>query len=155
DSQVAQLRQQLGLNKGQPVKNEVSFSEIQSAAIASGIDLALTRISVHQPSTNHVALSLGFGRAFGVRGGVTGTVGGFSPAFPIQTPFGPTPPNAGALETLFGTQLNSTGVNNYLTPVSKVEPVYPPLAKQARIQGVVVLQVTVNPQGSVENLTVV
>jgi periplasmic protein TonB len=92
------------------------------------------------------------------RGGITGAVGGFAPAFAqggIQTPFDTTPPNAGAVETPFGTQLNSTGVNNYLTPVSKVEPVYPPLAKQARVQGVVVLQVTVNPQGSVENLKVV
>jgi TonB family protein len=155
DSHVALLRQRLGLIEGQPVKNEVKFSDIQSAAIASGIDLALTKISVHQPGANHIALSLGFGRAFGVKGGVTGAVRGFAPAFAIQTPFGPTPPNAGAVETPFGTQLNSTGVNNYLTPVSKVEPVYPPLARQARIQGAVVLQVTVNAQGSVENVKVV
>jgi periplasmic protein TonB len=37
---------------------------------------------------------------------------------------------------------------------SKVEPVYPSLARQARVQGVVVLQATVNAQGRVENLKV-
>jgi protein TonB len=36
-----------------------------------------------------------------------------------------------------------------------VEPIYPPLAKQARIHGVVVLQATVNTQGDIENLRVV
>jgi TonB family protein len=135
DAQAALLRQQLGLTEGQPVKTEVKFSDIQSAAIASGIALPLVKISAHQTDANHVALSLGFGGASGARGGATGVVGGFVPAFA-----------RGAV---------STGVNNYLTPVSKVEPVYPPLARQAGVQGAVVLQATVNAQGSVENLKIV
>jgi len=116
EAQAALLRQELGLTEGQPVKNEVKFSDIQSAAIASGIALPLVKISAYQTDVNHVTLSLGFGPAFGARGGATGVVGGFAPAFA----------QAGV----------STGVNN-LTPVSKVEPVYPPLARQARVQGVV------------------
>ena len=36
--------------------------------------------------------------------------------------------------------------------VKKVDPVYPPLAKQARIQGTVILQVEVDKSGNVENV---
>jgi TonB family protein len=39
--------------------------------------------------------------------------------------------------------------------VSKVDPVYPPMAKQARIQGVVVLEAQISKEGKVENLQVV
>lgn len=36
--------------------------------------------------------------------------------------------------------------------VKKVDPVYPPLARQARIQGSVILQVKINKSGDVENV---
>ena len=36
--------------------------------------------------------------------------------------------------------------------VKKVDPVYPPLARQARIQGTVILQVVINKSGDVENV---
>jgi len=36
--------------------------------------------------------------------------------------------------------------------VKKVDPVYPPLARQARIQGSVILQVVINKSGDVENI---
>ena len=39
--------------------------------------------------------------------------------------------------------------------VSKTAPVYPPLAKQARIQGIVKLQALIGKDGSVQNLTVI
>jgi TonB family protein len=38
--------------------------------------------------------------------------------------------------------------------VQQVEPVYPPLAKNARIQGTVRLQVVISPEGSVDEMTV-
>ena len=38
--------------------------------------------------------------------------------------------------------------------VKKVTPVYPPLAKQARIQGIVVLSVIIGKDGKVQNITV-
>lgn len=38
--------------------------------------------------------------------------------------------------------------------IRQVKPPYPPLAKQARIQGTVVLEAIINKQGSVENLRV-
>lgn len=38
--------------------------------------------------------------------------------------------------------------------IRKVQPAYPPLARNARIQGVVVLQAVISKQGSIENLQV-
>jgi len=48
----------------------------------------------------------------------------------------------------------SQGVSQGLL-VHKVTPQYPPLAKQARIQGVVVLQALIGKDGSIQNLHVV
>jgi protein TonB len=39
--------------------------------------------------------------------------------------------------------------------VSQVKPVYPPLAKQARIQGVVVLEAEISKEGTIDNLKVI
>src|SRR5271165_7285833 len=39
--------------------------------------------------------------------------------------------------------------------ISKVQPTYPPLARQARVQGTVVLQALIGKDGSVQNLTVI
>jgi protein TonB len=36
-----------------------------------------------------------------------------------------------------------------------VQPIYPPLARSARIQGAVVLQAVISKQGTIENLSVV
>jgi outer membrane biosynthesis protein TonB len=38
-----------------------------------------------------------------------------------------------------------------LTPAKKVTPIYPPLAKEARVQGAVILAVTINPDGTVKD----
>lgn len=39
--------------------------------------------------------------------------------------------------------------------IRKVQPIYPPLARSARIQGAVVLQAVISKQGTIENLSVV
>ena len=39
--------------------------------------------------------------------------------------------------------------------VNQVKPVYPPLARAARVQGSVLLQVTIDKQGAISNLGVV
>jgi protein TonB len=39
--------------------------------------------------------------------------------------------------------------------LQQVKPVYPPLAKQARIQGVVLLEAVINKEGSIDNLRVI
>src|ERR1700736_1130431 len=38
---------------------------------------------------------------------------------------------------------------------TKVEPVYPPIARQARVQGTVVLRAVISTEGSIETLTLV
>jgi protein TonB len=48
----------------------------------------------------------------------------------------------------------SSGVQSGLL-VRKVQPTYPPLARQARIQGTVVLQAQISKTGDIENLTLV
>jgi protein TonB len=48
----------------------------------------------------------------------------------------------------------SQGVSQGLL-IRKVQPVYPALARQARIQGVVVLQAQISKEGNIENLTLV
>jgi protein TonB len=39
--------------------------------------------------------------------------------------------------------------------IEQVRPVYPPLAKQARIQGVVVLEAVIGKDGTIQNLRVI
>ena len=39
--------------------------------------------------------------------------------------------------------------------ISKVQPIYPPIAKAARVSGTVVLQATISKTGQIENLRVV
>jgi protein TonB len=48
----------------------------------------------------------------------------------------------------------SQGVTEGLL-VNKVQPVYPPLARQARVQGEVVLQAIISKNGSIENLKLI
>jgi protein TonB len=48
----------------------------------------------------------------------------------------------------------STGVMTGLL-IRKVQPNYPPLAKQARIQGTVVLQAQISKEGTIENLQLI
>ncbi|HEY3130791.1 MAG TPA: energy transducer TonB [Acidobacteriota bacterium] len=39
--------------------------------------------------------------------------------------------------------------------IDRVDPIYPPLARQARVQGIVVLQILVDEQGNVREVTVI
>ena len=48
----------------------------------------------------------------------------------------------------------SQGVSQGLL-IHKVQPTYPPLARQARIQGTVVLQAQISKDGSIENLQLI
>jgi len=48
----------------------------------------------------------------------------------------------------------SSGVQSGLL-IRKVNPTYPPLARQARIQGVVILQAQISKEGNIENLQLI
>ncbi|MGA2369499.1 MAG: energy transducer TonB [Candidatus Korobacteraceae bacterium] len=81
----------------------------------------------------------------GVPGGTMGGVlGSVMSSVPTAVPKAATPQRVRV----------SQGVSQGLL-VHKVQPSYPPLARQARIQGVVVLQALIGKDGSIQNLHVV
>lgn len=82
----------------------------------------------------------------GVPGGVPGgqmggVIGGIISSTPVAVPRVATPQRVRV----------SQGVSQGLL-IRKVQPVYPPLARQARIQGNVVLQAEISKDGTIENL---
>jgi len=85
----------------------------------------------------------------GVPGGIPGgqmggMIGGIISATPVAVPKIAAPQRVRV----------SSGVSSGLL-IRKVNPTYPPLARQARIQGTVVLQAQISKDGSIENLTLV
>jgi periplasmic protein TonB len=85
----------------------------------------------------------------GVPGGVPGgsmggVLGGVIGNIPTAVPKAATPQRIRV----------SQGVSQGLL-IHKVQPIYPPLARQARIQGTVVLQALIGKDGSIQNLHVV
>jgi protein TonB len=85
----------------------------------------------------------------GVPGGVPGgsmggVIGGIISSTPVAVPKVATPQRVRV----------SQGVSTGLL-VRKVNPNYPPLARQARIQGTVVLQAEISKDGSIQNLRLI
>src|SRR5437667_1116217 len=85
----------------------------------------------------------------GVPGGVPGgqmggVIGGIISSAPVAVPKAATPQRVRV----------SQGVSQGLL-IRKVQPAYPPLARQARIQGQVVLQAEISKDGSIENLRLI
>src|SRR5205809_6752730 len=85
----------------------------------------------------------------GVPGGVPGgqmggVIGGIISSTPVAVPKAATPQRVRV----------SQGVSQGLL-IRKVQPAYPPLARQARIQGQVVLQAEISKDGSIENLRLI
>jgi protein TonB len=85
----------------------------------------------------------------GVPGGVPGgqmggVIGGIISSTPVAVPKVATPQRVRV----------SQGVSTGLL-VRKVNPAYPPLARQARIQGTVVLQAEISKDGSIQNLRLI
>src|SRR5271169_5850468 len=85
----------------------------------------------------------------GVPGGIPGgsaggVIGGIISSTPVAVPKVATPQRVRV----------SQGVSQGLL-VRKVNPVYPPLARQARIQGQVILRAVISKDGSIENLQLV
>jgi periplasmic protein TonB len=85
----------------------------------------------------------------GVPGGVPGgqmggVIGGIISSTPVAVPKVATPQRVRV----------SQGVTQGLL-IRKVQPTYPPLARQARIQGTVLLQAEISREGSIENLRLI
>ena len=106
-----------------------------------GSDLGVADLPAGEP--DGVAGGVEGGVTGGVEGGVVGGVIGGVPqpeATPPPEPSGP---------------VRVGGKIKAPTKVSNVPPVYPEVAKQARVQGVVVLEATISPSGEVSNVRVV
>lgn len=99
--------------------------------------------------------SAGGGVLGGVPGGVAGgspggVIGGIISSTPVAAPPPPPPPKVEAPKRIrVGGQVQAA------LAISRPQPIYPPLAKQARIQGVVRLEAQISKQGTIENLKVV
>jgi periplasmic protein TonB len=89
----------------------------------------------------------------GVVGGVPGGVPGGSMGGVIGSVLSSTPVAVPKIATPQRVRVSS-GVSTGLL-VRKVPPTYPPLARQARIQGVVILQAQISKEGNIENLQLV
>jgi protein TonB len=89
----------------------------------------------------------------GVVGGVPGGVPGGSMGGVIGSVLSSTPVAVPKIATPQRVRVSS-GVSTGLL-VRKVPPTYPPLARQARIQGVVILQAQISKDGNIENLQLI
>ncbi len=91
--------------------------------------------------------------ATGVVGGVPGGIPGGSMGGVIGSVLSSTPTVAPHIATPQRVRVSS-GVSSGLL-IRKVNPAYPPLARQARIQGTVILQAQISKDGSIENLQLI
>jgi len=89
----------------------------------------------------------------GVVGGVPGGVPGGSMGGVIGSVLSSTPVSVPKIATPQRIRVSS-GVSQGLL-VRRVQPSYPPLARQARIQGVVILQAQISKEGNIENLQLI
>src|SRR5208283_2498931 len=89
----------------------------------------------------------------GVVGGVPGGVPGGSMGGVIGSVLSSTPVAVPKIATPQRVRVSS-GVQSGLL-IRKVNPAYPPLARQARIQGVVILQAQISKDGNIENLQLI
>ncbi|GAB4108713.1 MAG: hypothetical protein Kow001_07040 [Acidobacteriota bacterium] len=85
----------------------------------------------------------------GVPGGVVGGVPGGMPGGVVSAPPPPPPPPQKKEPIRVGGNVQSSKL------IRRVEPEYPELAKRARVSGIVLLQVTVDEQGNVTDVTIV
>jgi len=89
----------------------------------------------------------------GVVGGVPGGVPGGSMGGVIGSVLSSTPVAVPHIATPQRVRVSSGVVSGLL--LRKVQPNYPPLARQARIQGVVVLQAEISKEGNIQNLQLI
>jgi len=80
-----------------------------------------------------------------------GAAGGVAGGFVAPPPPPPPPPPPGGKTSLDPTALKVGGDIRPPTRVVNVNPVYPPDAREARVQGVVILEILVGPEGKVED----
>jgi len=106
-------------------------------------DIKMIKEDAAPPTSVGVAGTAGMGSGSG--GGVAGMTG-----LGLSTP----PPVVARVVKPTGPQRVSSGVVQGLA-ISQPQPVYPPIAKAAHVQGVVVLHALISKQGTIEDLKVI
>jgi len=91
-----------------------------------------------------VAGGINGGAAGGVLGGILGSIG---------APVAPPPPKKE--EAKLVQRIRVGGLVQQANVVKRVMPVYPPIARQARIQGHVVLHAVISKEGTIQELKVI
>jgi len=100
--------------------------------------------------------SVGANQVGGVPGGVPGGLGGgLIGGIGIGAPPPPPPPKVVEVKPATPSRIRVGGNVQGAKLVKKPTPVYPPLAKQARIQGTVKFQAVIGKDGTIQNLQLV
>jgi TonB family protein len=149
EPQLSDLRRRLDVFVGGPLGSAPIQQTIREAGL--GFPYAIRSKKIDD---GKISLDLAFGSEATVATpfGPTGVAGGT-----IMTPFGPVANPRLFLGYANGAADNSADSAPFvadLRPISTVNPAYPPLARQARIQGVVVMRALIDTEGKVENLRV-
>jgi protein TonB len=84
-----------------------------------------------------------------LRGALNGGSEVATPVAPTPPPLSPPPPIIKAEPIRQGGKIQAANL------IHQVTPIYPPLARQARVQGVVVMEALISKDGSIESLRVV
>ncbi len=123
-------------------------SEIQNGQLRTPTKIPEKVAMIKEEETPPPSMSAG-GVIGGVPGGVPGgqmggVIGGIISSTPVAVPKVATPQRVRV----------SQGVSQGLL-IKKVQPSYPPLARQARIQGQVLLQAEISKDGTIQNLRLI
>ncbi len=110
-------------------------------------------IYVDEPQRPNVAGFLPTGITSGIRTLLPGALDSGSdvatPVAPAPPPLPPPPPITNATPVRRGGNVQAANL------IHQVNPIYPPLARQARVQGVVVMEAVISKEGSIESLRVI
>jgi len=82
-------------------------------------------------------------------------VGALSGGSEVALPVAPPPPLPPPPPIIKADRIRQGGNVQAANLIEQVNPIYPPLARQARIQGVVVMEAVISKEGSIESLRVV
>ncbi len=128
-----------------PIKAVKVESELNNGQLRTPTKIPQKVAMIKEEDTPPPSASMG-GVVGGVPGGVPGgqmggVIGGIISSTPVAVPKVATPQRVRVSSGVTAGNL-----------INKVQPVYPPIAKNARIQGTVVLQAVISKNGVVENL---
>jgi len=117
----------------------------EGAATSHGCEPDAAPLEAPKEIKAETGLEAGFERSAGVEGGIIGGVaGGITGGIPEPPP--PPPPPAAPVR-----------VGGNIKPPQKtrdVRPTYPPIAQSARVQGIVIIEATIGPDGAVKDAKV-